>query len=1106
MQLEFYIQDNSPYMTQFNFKKWDTILGWSVFAIALLVYSLTVEPSLSFWDCGEYIATAAKLEVGHPPGAPLFQMLGAVFAMFAFSKDKVALMVNMVSVFSSAFTILFMYWSSTIVLKNVVAKISELNKDNYIAILCASAVGSLAFIFTDSFWFNATEAEVYAMASLFIALLLWLGLRWGEDMYTPRGNKWLLIISLVIGLSFGVHFMAILTIPSIGFIYFFKNYKTVTVKSFIIANVVIIAILLFVFKLLLPYTLALFGKTEIFMVNSLGMPFNSGTIFVFLAIIAFFYFGLGYTKKKGLGLYNTALLCILFILIGFSTWMMLPIRANADVVINENKPSDAAEVLAYYNREQYGEQKLFYGAMYTDTYGGLDAEHPYEDEKPNYQRDYKSGKYIIVNNFKDAKQNTDDNHKGFMPRMWNPESAANYMSFTGPPAFRVDPNYDFSEDLYRMGLPLDKMSEEEVGSAIAEARGNIEGVINEFTTAFHSGQMDYDDYNKFLSSYSRYLIVEKPSFGQNMKFMFEYQFGYMYGRYLMWNFAGKQNDIQGRYDDLDGNWISGIQPLDEIRIGSQDNLPSDQKNNKGRNVYYLLPFLLACIGLGWHASKDSKSFYILLTLFLFTGLALKIYLNERPFEPRERDYALVGSFYVFAMWLGFGVYAIYDFAKQFVSAKVAAPVVTAVCLLAAPVLLASQNWDDHNRSGRYTALAMAKAYLSSCDKDAILFTIGDNDTFPLWYAQEIEGFRTDVRIVNTSLFMTDWYIDQMKRKAYESEPMPISFTHDQYKPGTRDYMLHIPNTDKRWDMKDFLQFLGSDDQRLKRELNNGHFVNFFPTNKIRLNIDKEQIIKNKVVSPALNDSIVPYIDIDIKGDALYKNRLMMLDIVYNNNWKRPIYFTGGSFGDDDYLWMKDYLQLDGLVYKLIPVRTAIPEDGSPLDMGHIDTNKMYDIVMSWEWGNSDSPAIYHDPETRKNSITYRTNMARLMQALIDEGDKVRAKKVIDLAMQKMPVEYYGYYTLLEPFITGYYELGDTANAHKLLDKLVKKYQENLTFYSGVSIADQQYIRIDIVTDIERYRSLLLIAQENGDDAYYNSARKEFNNFNQKFSRYKRENE
>src|SRR6478736_6268741 len=437
-------------MTSFNFNKWNTITGWFAFAIALITYSLTVEPTMSFWDCGEYIATAAKLEVGHPPGAPLYQMIGAFFALFAADDTHVALMVNMVSVFSSAFTILFLFWSSSILLKKLVSQFSEINNSNSIVILGSSFVGALAYTFSDSFWFNAVEAEVYAMASLLIALLFWLGLRWEQDMHEPRGNKWLLIISLVTGLSFGVHFMALLTIPAIGFLYYFKNYKEVTFKNFIIANVIVVSVLLFIFKLLLPLTMALFGKSEIFMVNSIGLPFNSGTIFVSLLLVAFFYFGLRYTKQKGYIQLNTLVLSILFILIGFSTWMMLPIRANANTVINENKPSDAAEVLAYYNREQYGVNPLFYGPQFSDTYAGLDKDEPYTDKAPNYERDYKTGKYIITNNWKNAEQNSDDHQKAILPRLWSPEHAENYMKFTHPLEFRINPEYSEEKELVQI--------------------------------------------------------------------------------------------------------------------------------------------------------------------------------------------------------------------------------------------------------------------------------------------------------------------------------------------------------------------------------------------------------------------------------------------------------------------------------------------------------------------------------------------------------------------------------------------------------------------------------------------------------------------------------
>ena len=1063
-------------MNSFNFKKWNTIIGWSTFIVALITYSLTVEPTMSFWDCGEYIATSANLEVGHPPGAPLFQMLGAFFAMFALSADKIALMVNYLSVFSSAFTVLFMFWSLTILLKKLITKETELSTINAILILGSAAVATLSFTFTDSFWYNAVEAEVYAMATFLISLLFWLGLRWEQEINTPRGNKWLLLISLVIGLSFGVHFMALLAFPAIGFLYFFKKYNNVTLKSFLIANVVIVAILLFIFKLLLPYTLAFFGKTEIFMVNSLGMPFNSGTIFAFILIVAAFYFGLNYTKKKGHVFYNTLILATLFILIGFSTWMMLPIRANANTPINENKPSDAAEVLAYYNREQYGEQKLFYGPQFSDTYSGLDPVTPYLDDKPNYERDYKTKKYIITNDYINAKQNTDDAHKGLLPRMWSNEHNENYMIFTEPLEFRINPEYAHEDELVQ--------------------------IVTQFRKAYAAGELDEKDYDKFLKGYGEYLIVDKPTFVNNMKFMVQYQFGYMYLRYLLWNFVGRQNDVQGKYDNTNGNWLSGINFIDEIFTGTQKNLPSDMQNNKGRNIYYGIPLLLALIGFVFHAMRDKKSFYVLLVLFLFTGLALKIYLNERPFEPRERDYALVGSFYVFAMWIGYGIFAIFDTLKKYIQPKAALAIVLVTSLLASPVVLAAQNWDDHDRSNKDTAYTMAKAYLDSCEPNAILFTIGDNDTFPLWYMQEIEEYRTDIRIVNTSLFMTDWYIDQMKMKTHNSEPIPSSFNREQYKGSHRDYSLYVERTKDPLLLDEMLKFIALDDERAKIELNNGRKVNYFPSKKVIFPIDKATIIKNKVVSEKFYDSIVPAIEFEIKDDALYKNRLMMLDIVNQNNWKRPIYFTGGSFGEDDYIWMKDYLQLDGMCFKLVPIKTPA-ESPSPMKMGLIDSEKMYNIVMKWDWGNSGKSIIYHDVETRKNSITYRTNLARLAETLITEGKLEKAEKVIDLAMEKMPVKYFEYYSMLEPFVIGYYEVGKKEKARAIISEVIKKYQENLTFYNSWKPSEQNFGAIDIVSDIEYYRSLLQVAEAAEDLEFYNKEKAKFNTFNKMFDRFGR---
>ncbi len=1090
-------------MATFNFNKWNTITGWCAFAVALITYTLTVEPTMSFWDCGEYIATSAKLQVGHPPGAPLFQMIGAFFAIFAMDDKHIALMVNMMSVFSSAFTILFMFWSSSMILKKIISQYSEINKNNSIVILGSSFVGALAFTFSDSFWASAVEAEVYAMASLFIALLFWLGLRWEQDMDSPKGNKWLLVISLVVGLTFGVHFMALLTIPAIGFLYYFKHYKEVTIKNFIIANIVVVAVLLFIFKLLLPLTMAFFGKTEVFMVNELGMPFDSGTIFVVLILIAFFYFSLKYTRAKGLIKYNTLILCILFILIGFSTWMMLPIRANANTVINENKPSDAREVLAYYNREQYGSNPLFYGPQYTEAFAGLDEKNPYLDKAPNYERDYKTGKYVIVNNFKNAEQNSDDNQKTFLPRLWSGDNIVSYISFTNPPEFRLNPNYPYEEDLSKYGVDPEQLSEEDLAQATAQLRNEIEKTVVEFRKAYAQKQLDTEDYVKFLRTYSDYLIIEKPATIDNLRFMVEYQFGYMYFRYLMWNFVGRQNDVQGKYDYQDGNWLSGIPFIDELHLGTQQNLPSDVLNNKGRNVYFFLPLILGLIGIMYHASRDRKSFYVLLVLFLFMGLALKIYLNERPFEPRERDYALVGSFYVFGIWIGFGVYALYESLQKYLAPRIAGPLIIGASLLAVPVLMGFQNWDDHDRSGKYTATALAKSYLESCDPNAILFTIGDNDTFPLWYAQEIEHVRTDVKIVNTSLFMTDWYIDQMKSKSYESNPLPISFVHDEYVGDKLDYTAHIPKVESRWEIKDFIDFIKNPKSTV--EMQNGQTIHFYPTNKIRIPVDKNNIIKNKVVAAKYNDSIVSYIDIDIKGNALYKNRLMMLDLIANNNWKRPVYFSPGAFEDEDYLWMKNYLQLEGMIYKLVPIKTKVDKDTNPMDMGGLDADKMYSIVMKWDWGNSRGD-IYHDPETRKNSISYRSVLSRLMDKLIAEGQLDKAKKVIELSLTEMPVEKFGYYSMVEPFAKGYYKVGEPKKAQQLLEKLIGKYKENLNYYGTLRSSDQVDLAIDIITDIERYRSLLTVMKESGDAQFYNKSRPAFNTYIKMFDRFERERE
>ncbi|MEY8849785.1 DUF2723 domain-containing protein [Psychroserpens sp. XS_ASV72] len=1099
-------------MSAFNFKKWNLILGWFTFIIALITYALTIEPTVSFWDAGEYILTSSKLQVGHPPGAPLFQMLGAFFSLFALEPSQVGMMLNMMSAVASAFTILFMFWTISLLLKRLIAKSEDISKQTFIAILGSAFVGSLAFTFTDSFWFNAVETEVYAMATLIMSILFYLGLRWEQDMDKPRGHKWLILIAFVIGLSFGVHFMGLLTIPALGLIYFFKNYKEVTIKNFIIANAIAIAILLFIFKLLLPNALKLFSISEIFFVNTVGLPFNSGSIIAGLVLIAAFYFGLKETRKKGYKYANTLILCLIFIFIGFSSWLMLPIRANANVIINENNPSSARELLAYYNLEQYPETHLFYGPLFTEQYTGLDENNPYVDDKPKYEKDYEKGEYVIVNEYKNAKQNYNSEHAAVLPRMWSTEHAENYMMFTGLLDFKIKP--DLGITLYNEAIAQGYTNDEASQYSNFTLR-NINEQVNAFRKDVMQGQIDYEDYHMFLKQFGQqYLEIEKPSLADNIFYMLEYQLGYMYWRYFMWNFSGRQDDIQGKYTDLHGNWISGIKFIDEMHLGmSQDKLPSDVENNKARNTYYMLPLILGLIGFLYLMSKDPKRFWVMLVFFLFTGLAIQFYTNVRPFEPRERDYSVVGSFYVFAIWIGFGVYGIYDFLRTKVKSNLLGPAVSLVCLVLVPGILAANNWDDHDRSDRYTANAMARKYLESCAPNAILFTIGDNDSFPLWYLQEIEGVRTDVRVVNTSLFQTDWYIDQMKRKAYESDPIPSQLTHDQYKYGTRDYIMRREITKDTLMIKDFMNFISNDDPKYKlkylvqreNEDPSGYpsqllNSNYFPTRYVRIPVDKNSVLENGIVKEKDADLILPYLDIEIKGSALYKNRLMMLDIVANNNWERPIYFTGGAFSDEDYIWMKDYLQLDGLCYKLVPIKTPI-DRANPFDMGRIDSDLMYDKVMSWDWGNSGNENVYHDVETRKNGITYRGNLARLMETLINEDQYDKAENVADLAMEKMPVDVFGYYTLLEPFIGGYYEIEKTDKARKVYFDVVKKYQENLTYYSNLSIENQTRYLDEIVTDIERYRSLVdLLVIYNDKDLALEETEK-FNNYLRLFNHF-----
>lgn len=980
-------------MTTENFKNWNLILGWVTFGIALIIYSLTIEPTVSAWDVGEYIATSVKLQVGHPPGAPLFQMLGAFFAMFTSDVTEIGKMVNFMSALSSAFTILFMFWTITNLAQKLSIKSGGISEGSYIAILGSSLVGSLAYTFSDSFWFSAVEGEVYAMSSFLMALLFWLGLKWESEINMQRGNKWLVLISFVVGLSFGVHILSLLVIPAIVMLYFFKTYKTINLKTTAVASVFSVIVLLLVFKFIFPFTLKFFSASELFFINSIGLPYNSGTIIAGIILIVLFYVGLKSTKKHQKVTANTLILSLLFIMIGFSSWIMLPIRANANTTINENNPSSARELLAYYEREQYGDANVFYDTYYSNSYERQqDANNPTKDDKPKYEK--KNGKYVIVNHYKDVLPNYADKHKGFIPRMVDPSKEKMYKSIAGIP-----------ENSKR-----------------------------------------------------------RPTFIENMKFMFSYQFGYMYGRYFMWNFVGRQNDTQGQLDIFNGNWLSGVDFIDEARLGSQQQLPTDVLENKGRNTYYFLPLIFGFLGLLYNIKWDKENFFTLLLFFAFTGFAILFYTNPKPFEPRERDYAVVGSFYIFGIWIGFGVLALYEYFKHFVNKKALAIGVSVLSLLAVPTLMAFENWDDHDRSNRYTSHLNAQAYLESCDPNAILFTIGDNDTFPLWFMQEVEGIRTDIKIVNTSLFQTDWYIDQMKRATYDAPPIPSQLTHDEYKYGTLDVAYYFSELfpqlkDSVLDLSSFMKWIRSDSERTFYDLDeDGNPEKILPTNKIRIPVNKENVLKYGIVAAKDADKVLPYIDITIDR-AIAKNTVLMLDILNNFDWKRPIYFTGGSNADSEYIWLKDYLQLDGLAFKLVPIKTPtkyynekgeIVRESTLFDIGRIDTEKMYKNVQKWNWRNINDSKIYLDEQTKRNSISMRNSLMRLSNKFVQESDTAKAIEILDLSIEKMPIKGFDHYSLSLEYPEMYYQLGETEKARAAAKTLIKLFREKLVWFSTFS--------------------------------------------------------
>lgn len=993
---------------QANYSKLNNIIGWLVFAIAAFTYLSTVEPTTSFWDCGEYIATSVKLQVGHPPGAPFFQLMGNFFGNFAFGDvTQQAVMVNILSALSSAFTILFLFWTITALGRKFSRSYGELTDARVISIFGAAAVGALAYTFSDSFWFSATEGEVYAMSSFFTALAFWAILKWEQEVdHSPRAGRWIIFIAYMMGLAIGVHILVFLTIPAIVMIYYFKLKPEMDTRKFIWYNIIAVLVLGLVFAAIIPFILNMFGKLEIFFVNILSLPFNSGTIFALLLLIAAVGFGLIFTRRKEKPLWNTLILSILFIVLGYSTFITLAIRSNANTPIDENNPEDALSLLAYYNREQYGDWPVMYGQFFNAP---LDQRQPFTDGDPVYEKNDEQGKYVVTDDRKESVRNFADSHTGFFPRMWSddPGHVRNYMEI--------------------------------------------------------AGIRDKD---------------KKPSFGKNLYFFFDYQVGQMWWRYFMWNFAGRQNDEQNRYEYTKGNWISGIDFLDEMRLGPQDNLPYHMKNSPARNTYFLLPFLLGLVGLYFHYKKNWKDAWAVTLFFLLTGLAIVIYTNHKPFEPRERDYAFVGSFYVFAIWIGLGVQALFELFKDRLKTSGIAIAISVASLVLVPGIMAAENWDDHDRSNRYTARDIAKAYLDSCEPNAILFTNGDNDTFPLWYVQEVEGYRTDVRVVNLSLLNTDWYIDQMKRAAYDAEPVPFSFEHDQYKQGTRDvvYFREDPRVKGRWHVKDLIKWIKSDDPGTRFSYGNKQ-LQYYPVKKVRVPVDKQQVLDQGVVDASEADRILPYIDWDLNANLLSKRDIMIVDLIANNDWTRPIYFsvTVGN-NSKSFFWLEKHFRLDGMAYRFIPVNN--PTQKGTADFGDVDADLMYTRLMEqFEYGNMEDPDVYLDETNRRITYNLRNSFGRLAGALIDKGENEKAIKVLDFCMEKMPEEKFQFNYFIFGVIENYFRAGATEKGQEMVNLFADRLDEELAYYQQFKGDDRDKVQQEIQAAGQYYQMLLRIKQQ-----------------------------
>ena len=1003
-----------------KFKKLNNITGWVVFGIAALTYILTLEPTVSWWDPGEHISTAYKLQIGHPPGAPTFGLLARIFSLFAFGNTaRVAFMINMVSALSSAFTILFLFWTITMMARRIVSPKDDMTPAQMWKILSAGVVGALTFTFSDSFWFSAVEANVFAMSLFCTAIVVWAIFKWEQVANEKHHYKWLIFIAFMIGLSIGVHLLNLLTIPALAFVFYFKKFKVTRLGMFL--NLLVsFVVLAFIMYFLIPGIPQLAGKFELLFTNGFGMPFNTGMIIYFIIFIGMIIWGLWYTRKKGKPVLNTLILCVAFLLTGYTSFMILVIRSNAGTPINEDAPKDAVSLVSFLNREQYGTWPFLFGQYYTAPV--VD----YGNGTPVYKKDQKSGKYIVINDRKGVVPIYDPQFTSIFPRMWSTQRkncAEFYRTWGGP------------------GVPVETTGPD-----------------------------------------GKPASINRPTFTENLRFFFTYQVSWMYLRYLMWNFCGRQNDEQSFGGIRNGNWITGIPFIDTMRIGKPVSDLPDSLKTMASHKYFMLPFLLGLAGIFYQFRKNYQWGSVVMLLFLLTGLGIVTYLNQQPYEPRERDYSYAASFFAFSIWTGLGVLFLADFLTERLKMKslVSVAVAALLSLVLVPGIMAEQNWHDHDRSGKFTARDYAANYLNSCDKNAVLFTNGDNDTFPLWYNQEVEGVRTDVRNVNYELASGGWYVQQMFSKVYESDPLPFTLSQVQYQDGSNDYIPYYDYGIKDYiELKDLIGFIKSDNPETYLTSQSGERYKFFPAKKIKMAVDVAACIKNGIVPESYSTKIVDTIYWTIKSNYLTKNDLMMLDFIATNQWKRPVYFAAPSSVSHCFD-IDRFCHLEGWVYKFMPVRadTASYIPG----MGGVDALGSFHIFMDkCKWGNLSDPRVYIDPESRNNTYRVKMEVARTAQALVDHGHLKEANILMDQFFKNFPDSKFPYDQTILSYVELYYKTGATEKANQLAERMSQISCQNLDYYRSFKESDMPAFQNDTESELAILQQLQIITSRNHQD-------------------------